>query len=154
MELRNLGNSRLRVSSVGLGCNNFGRTLDLHASRRVIHTALDHGISFFDTGDVYGKRGGSEESIGEVRGPRRKDVVIATKFGRPMDAEGKLQGSSRRYIMQAVEASLRRLKTDWIDLYQSHKADPNTPIEETLRALDDLICHGKVRATIHWQAGC
>jgi aryl-alcohol dehydrogenase-like predicted oxidoreductase len=146
MERRNLGNSGLSVSAVGLGCNNIGRTLDLEASRRVIHAALDHGISFFDTGDVYGRRGGSETIIGKVLGPRRKDVVIATKFGRPMDTEGKLQGSSRRYILQAVEASLARLKTDWIDLYQSHKSDPDTPIDETLRALDDLIQQGKVRA--------
>jgi aryl-alcohol dehydrogenase-like predicted oxidoreductase len=89
MERRNLGNSGLSVSAVGLGCNNIGRTLDLEASRRVIHAALDHGISFFDTGDVYGRRGGSETIIGKVLGPRRKDVVIATKFGRPMDTEGK-----------------------------------------------------------------
>ncbi len=101
------------------------------------------GVTLFDTGDTYGHRGGSETIIGEVLGARRKDIVLATKFGRPMDAEGKLQGGSRRYIMFAVEASLKRLKTDWIDLYQSHKPDPLTPIEETLRALDDLVQQGQ-----------
>src|SRR5262245_24248243 len=146
MEVRNLGQSGLRVSVVGLGCNNFGRNLDLETARAVIYTALDLGVTLLDTGDTYGHRGGSETIIGEVLGPRRKDVVLATKFGRPMDAEGKLQGSSRRYIMFAVEASLKRLKTDWIDLYQSHKPDAQTPIEETLRALDDLVKQGKVRA--------
>jgi aryl-alcohol dehydrogenase-like predicted oxidoreductase len=145
MHQRNVGQSGLRVSAVGLGCNNFGRPLDLEGARAVIHKALDLGITFFDTGDVYGRRGGSETIIGEVLGARRKDVVLATKFGRTMDADGKLQGTSRRYIMQAVEASLKRLKTDWIDLYQSHRVDPLTPIEETLRALDDLVRHGKVR---------
>jgi aryl-alcohol dehydrogenase-like predicted oxidoreductase len=146
MQPRNLGRSGLRVSAVGLGCNNFGRNVDRDAARAVIHKALDLGVTFLDTGDVYGRHGGSETIIGEVLGPRRKDVVLATKFGRPMDAEGKLQGNSRRYIMQAVEASLRRLRTDWIDLYQSHRVDPATPIEETLRALDDLVRQGKVRA--------
>ncbi|MGH6768085.1 MAG: aldo/keto reductase [Xanthobacteraceae bacterium] len=149
MQLRDLGQSGLRVSAVGLGCNNFGRNVDRETARAVIHKALDLGVTFLDTGDVYGRRGGSETIIGEVLGPRRRDVFIATKFGRPMDAEGKLQGSSRRYIMQAVEASLKRLKTDWIDLYQSHKPDPSTPIEETLRALDDLKRAGKIRF-----AGC
>jgi aryl-alcohol dehydrogenase-like predicted oxidoreductase len=146
MEHRNLGKSGLRVSVVGLGCNNFGRNVDRDGARAVIHKALDLGVTLFDTGDTYGRRGGSETIIGEVLGPRRKDIVLATKFGRPMDAEGKLQGGSRRYIMFAVEASLKRLKTDWIDLYQSHKPDPLTPIEETLRALDDLLRQGKVRA--------
>jgi aryl-alcohol dehydrogenase-like predicted oxidoreductase len=146
MQHRNLGLTSIRVSVVGLGCNNFGRNVDREAARAVIHKALDLGVTFFDTGDVYGRRGGSETILGQVLGPRRKDVVIATKFGRAMDAEGKLQGGSRAYIMQAVEASLKRLNTDWIDLYQSHKPDPATPIEETLRALDDLIRAGKVRA--------
>ena len=146
MQHRKLGTSGLRVSVVGLGCNNFGRNVDLDGARAVIHKALDMGVTLFDTGDVYGRRGGSETIIGEVLGARRKDIVLATKFGRPMDAEGKLQGGSRRYIMLAVEASLKRLKTDWIDLYQSHKPDPLTPIEETLRALDDLVRQGKVRA--------
>jgi aryl-alcohol dehydrogenase-like predicted oxidoreductase len=146
MEHRNLASSGLRVSVVGLGCNNFGRNVDRKGARAVIHKALDLGVTLFDTGDTYGHRGGSETIIGEVLGVRRKDIVLATKFGRPMDAEGKLQGGSRRYIMFAVEASLKRLKTDWIDLYQSHKPDPLTPIEETLRALDDLVKQGKVRA--------
>jgi aryl-alcohol dehydrogenase-like predicted oxidoreductase len=146
MELRNLGETGLRVSAVGLGCNNFGRNVDRDTARAVVHKALDMGVTMFDTGDTYGHRGGSETIMGEVLGERRKDIVLATKFGRPMDNEGKLQGGSRRYIMFAVEASLKRLKTDWIDLYQSHKPDPLTPIEETLRALDDLVRQGKVRA--------
>jgi len=146
MELRNLGQTSLRVSAVGLGCNNFGRNVDRDTARAVVHKALDMGVTLFDTGDTYGHRGGSETIMGEVLGARRKDIVLATKFGRPMDAEGKLQGGSRRYVMFAVEASLKRLKTDWIDLYQSHKPDPLTPIEETLRALDDLVKQGKVRA--------
>jgi aryl-alcohol dehydrogenase-like predicted oxidoreductase len=146
MELRNLGNSGLRVSAVGLGCNNFGRNVDRDTARAVIFKALDLGVTMFDTGDTYGGRGGSETIMGEVLGARRKDIVLATKFGRPMDPEGKLQGGSRRYIMFAVEASLKRLKTDWIDLYQSHKPDAQTTIEETLRALDDLVKQGKVRA--------
>jgi aryl-alcohol dehydrogenase-like predicted oxidoreductase len=145
MQQRNVGNSGLRVSAIGLGCNNFGRPLDLEGSRAVIHKALDLGITFFDCGDVYGRRGGAETILGEVLGARRKDIVLVTKFGRPMDAEGKLKGGSRRYIMTAIEASLRRLKTDWIDLYQYHLVDPLTPIEETLRALDDLVHQGKVR---------
>src|SRR5262245_13296651 len=145
MELRNVGKSGLRVSAIGLGCNNFGRPLDLEASRAVIHKALDLGVTFFDCGDVYGRRGGAETILGDVLGPRRKDIVLVTKFGRPMDSEGRLKGGSRRYIFTAVEASLKRLKTDWIDLYQYHLVDPLTPIEETLRALDDLVHQGKVR---------
>ena len=146
MQLRNLGPTKIRVSTVGLGCNNFGRNVDAEMARRVIHKSLDMGVTLFDTGDTYGRRGGSETIIGEVLGARRKDIVLATKFGRSMDAEGKLQGGSRRYIMFAVEASLKRLQTDWIDIYMSHKPDPLTPIEETLRALDDLVQQGKVRA--------
>src|SRR5580700_10596871 len=142
---RNLGKSGLRVSLVGLGCNNFGGRLDLEATRKVVHKALDCGITLFDTADVYGERGGSETFLGQVLGERRKDIVLATKFGSPMDDTGRLRGGSRRYIMSAVEASLKRLKTDWIDLYQLHDYDPSTPIEETLRALDDLVRHGKVR---------
>lgn len=146
MEQRNLGTSGLLVSSIGLGCNNFGGRLDLEGTRAVIHAAFDHGITFFDTADVYGNQGGSETLMGQVLGDRRKDIVLATKFGLPMDGEnGRLRGGSRRYIMSAVEASLRRLKTDWIDLYQYHKPDPLTPTEETLRALDDLVRQGKVR---------
>ncbi|MDB5416176.1 MAG: oxidoreductase [Rubritepida sp.] len=145
MEQRNLGKSGLLVSSIGLGCNNFGARLDLEGTRAVIHAAMDHGITLFDTADAYGNQGGSEELMGQVLGDRRKDIVLATKFGLPMDGQGKLKGGSRRYIMSAVEASLRRLKTDWIDLYQYHKPDPLTPTEETLRALDDLVRQGKVR---------
>ena len=145
MELRNLGKSGLRVSVVGLGCNNFGGRIDLEASRAVVHRALDLGITLFDTADIYGERGGSEAALGAILGDRRKDIVLATKFGGPMDDGGRLKGASRRYVMTAVEASLRRLRTDWIDLYQLHFPDPLTPIEETLRALDDLIAQGKVR---------
>jgi aryl-alcohol dehydrogenase-like predicted oxidoreductase len=145
MTLRNLGKSGLKVSLVGLGCNNFGGRVDRETARRVVHKALDVGITLFDTSDSYGNRGGSETILGEVLGPRRKDIVLATKFSSPMDDEGKLKGASRRYIMSAVEASLRRLETDWIDLYQQHWVDPQTPIEETLRALDDLVRQGKVR---------
>ncbi|MBV8448404.1 MAG: aldo/keto reductase [Hyphomicrobiales bacterium] len=145
MQERNLGKSGLRVSLVGLGCNNFGGRIDLEATRKVVHKALDSGITLFDTSDTYGERGGSENFLGQVLGERRKDIVLATKFGMPMDDAGRLKGGSRRYIMRAVEASLRRLKTEWIDLYQLHNYDPLTPIEETLRALDDLIRTGKVR---------
>jgi len=145
MQERNLGKSGLRVSLVGLGCNNFGGRIDLEATRKVVHKALDSGITLFDTADTYGERGGSENFLGQILGERRKDIVLATKFGMPMDDAGRLKGGSRRYIMRAVEASLRRLKTEWIDLYQLHNYDPLTPIEETLRALDDLIRTGKVR---------
>jgi aryl-alcohol dehydrogenase-like predicted oxidoreductase len=145
MELRNLGRSGLRVSTIGLGCNNFGGRIDLEATRKVIHKALDVGITLFDTADVYGERGGSETCMGQVLGDARKRIVLATKFGNPMDDTGEAEGGSRRYIFSAVEASLRRLKTDWIDLYQLHLADPHTPIEETLRALEDLSRAGKIR---------
>ncbi len=145
MEFRTLGRSGLRVSAVGLGCNNFGGRIDLDATRAVIHKALDVGVTLFDTADVYGERGGSETCMGEVLGDARKRIVLATKFGMPMDDSGDSQGGSRRYVFAAVEASLRRLKTDWIDLYQLHRADPHTPIEETLRALEDLSRAGKIR---------
>jgi aryl-alcohol dehydrogenase-like predicted oxidoreductase len=145
MEMRTLGRSGLEVSVVGLGCNNFGARIDLEASRAVVHKALDLGITLLDTADMYGNGGGSETVLGKVLGPRRKDVILATKFGWEMDTEGKKRGASRRYMMQAVEDSLRRLNTDWIDLYQLHKPDPKTPIEETLRTLDDLVRQGKVR---------
>jgi aryl-alcohol dehydrogenase-like predicted oxidoreductase len=145
LEIRNLGRSGLRVSAIGLGCNNFGGRIDLEASRAVIHKALDLGITLFDTADVYGERGGSETVMGQILGDDRKRIVLASKFCMPMDEAGVLAGASRRYIMSAVEASLKRLKTDWIDLYQLHRPDPLTPIEETLRALDDLVRQGKVR---------
>ncbi|HEU0146694.1 MAG TPA: aldo/keto reductase [Bradyrhizobium sp.] len=145
MDIRNLGGSGLRVSAVGLGCNNFGQRTDLETSRKVIHKALDLGITLFDTADIYANMGGSETVLGTVLGERRKDIVLATKFSKPMATDGTKQGASRRYIMEAVEASLKRLKTDYIDLYQQHDYDPLTPIEETLRALDDLVRQGKVR---------
>lgn len=145
MDIRNLGHSGLRVSAVGIGCNNFGARVDVEGTRKVIYKAIDMGITLFDTADVYGERGGSETAMGQVLGDRRKDIVLATKFGMQMDNEGVKKGAARRYIMQAVEDSLRRLKTDYIDLYQQHNYDPLTPIEETLRALDDLIRAGKVR---------
>jgi aryl-alcohol dehydrogenase-like predicted oxidoreductase len=145
MQIRNLGGSGLRVSAVGLGCNNFGQRVDLEGSRKVIHKAIDLGITLFDTADIYSNMGGSETVLGEVLGDRRKDIVLATKFSKPMSEDGTKQGASRRYIMSAVEASLKRLKTDYIDLYQQHDYDAMTPIDETLRALDDLIRQGKVR---------
>jgi aryl-alcohol dehydrogenase-like predicted oxidoreductase len=145
MEVRNLGRSGLRVSVIGLGCNNFGGRLGLDGTREVIHKALDLGITLFDTADVYGNRGGSEAEMGEVLGDERKRILLASKFGLPMDDSGAKAGGSRRYIVQAVEDTLRRLRTDWLDLYQIHEPDARTPIEETLRALDDLVRGGKVR---------
>jgi aryl-alcohol dehydrogenase-like predicted oxidoreductase len=145
MEYRSLGKTGPRVSCVGLGCNNFGGRLDLEGTRAVVHKALDLGITLFDTADSYGGKGASEEYLGKILGARRSEVVLATKFGWPMDKEEKLKGASRRYIMSAVEASLKRLQTDCIDLYQQHVPDPQTPIDETLRALDDLVKQGKVR---------
>jgi aryl-alcohol dehydrogenase-like predicted oxidoreductase len=145
MEIRNLGGSGLRVSAVGLGCNNFGQRTDLETSRQVIHKAIDLGVTLFDTADIYAGMGGSETVLGAVLGDRRKDIVLATKYSKPMAKDGSKQGASRRYIMAAVEASLRRLKTDYIDLYQQHDYDSLTPLEESLRALDDLVRQGKVR---------
>jgi aryl-alcohol dehydrogenase-like predicted oxidoreductase len=145
VEQRNLGESGLAVSLVGLGCNNFAGRIDFAATQRVVHKALDLGITLFDNADTYGERGGAEEYLGKILGPKRRDIVLATKFGRPMDAAGKLQGASRRYIIEACEASLRRLQTDYIDLYWQHIEDRRTPIEETLRAMDDLVRQGKVR---------
>ncbi|MFG1950018.1 aldo/keto reductase [Micromonospora sp. NPDC048830] len=149
MTYRRLGDSGLVVSVVGIGCNNFGRKLDLDGTRAVVDAALDAGITLFDTADIYGEpQGGSEELLGQALKGRRDDVVLATKFG--MDMHG-LNGpdfgarGSRRYIVRAVEASLRRLGTDHIDLYQMHEPDPGTPIDETLAALDDLVRDGKVR---------
>src|SRR5579862_2681100 len=146
LEQRNLGKSGLRVSLIGLGCNNFAGRIDFAATQQVVHKALDLGITLFDNADTYGDpRGGAEEYLGRILGPRRKDIVLATKFGRPMDSAGKLQGASRGYIMDAVEASLRRLQTEYIDLYWQHIEDPRSPAEETMRALDDLVRQGKVR---------
>jgi aryl-alcohol dehydrogenase-like predicted oxidoreductase len=149
MEARFLGGSGLAVSAVGLGCNNFGgmiRSLDLEGARGVVDAAIDAGITLFDTADSYGANGGSESALGEILGSRRKDIVLATKFASPMNREKSTRyDGSRGYVMRAVEDSLRRLRTDWIDLYQYHFPDPHTPIEETLRALDDLVRQGKVR---------
>jgi aryl-alcohol dehydrogenase-like predicted oxidoreductase len=148
MDFRHVGNSGLVVSVVGLGTNNLGMKLDLDESREVVHAALDEGITFFDTADSYGT---SEERLGELLQGRRDDVVIATKFGSDVRARGNSNGEdwgargARRYIRRAVESSLRRLRTDWIDLYQLHRPDETTPIEETLSALDDLVREGKVR---------
>ena len=144
MQKRSLGTLGPEVSLVGLGTNNFGGRTGRDAARLVLHKALDLGVTLIDTADVYGNKGGSEEILGGLLGARRESIVLATKFGLPMD-NGALRGASRRYIMQAVEASLRRLNTDWIDLYQLHRSDPKTPIEETLRALDDLVKAGKIR---------
>jgi aryl-alcohol dehydrogenase-like predicted oxidoreductase len=148
---RNLGNSTLQVSAIGLGCNALNGRVDMAGSRSIVHAALDAGITLFDTsdmyGDDYGSPSGSEICLGQVLGAERKNIVLATKFGnerKVYDANTK-GGSSRRVIMIAVEASLKRLNTDYIDLYQAHKPDPNTPIEETMRALDDLVKQGKVR---------
>jgi aryl-alcohol dehydrogenase-like predicted oxidoreductase len=143
-----LGNSGLVVSVVGLGTNNLGMKLDMEASREVVHAALDEGITLFDTADSYGA---SEERLGEILQGRRDDVILATKFGSDVRKRGLSNGEdwgargSRRYVVRAVESSLRRLRTDWIDLYQLHWPDPATPIEETLAALDDLVRAGKVR---------
>ena len=152
-----LGNSGLTVSTVGLGCNNLGRpgtrTESQEGTDAVVNAAIDAGITLFDVADTYGAEPGlSEERLGRALGDRRGDVILATKFGmdmhgvngRDFDARG-----SRRYIVKAAEASLRRLDTDWIDLYQFHTPDPQTPIEETLAALDDLVTSGKVRYIGH-----
>lgn len=149
MEIRNLGRSGLKVSVVGIGCNNFGLRCGAEETRAVVHKALDIGITLFDTADIYGGRGGSETLLGQALGPRRQDIILASKFGMAMDENWRSKGGSRRYIMQAVEASLKRLGTDWIDLYQLHRTDEDTPIDETLRALDDLVSQGKIR-----YAGC
>lgn len=145
VEYRNLGSSGLQVSAVGLGCNNFGQRCDIDQTKAVVHAALDAGINFFDTADIYGGRGKSEESLGAALQGKRRDVVIATKFSGPM-GEGPLwSGGSRRYIFEAVDDSLRRLGVDYIDLLQVHFPDAKTPIEETMRALDDVVRAGKVR---------
>jgi aryl-alcohol dehydrogenase-like predicted oxidoreductase len=148
MDFRRLGNSGLAVSVVGLGTNNLGMKLDMAGSRAVVHAALDEGITLFDTSDSYGT---SEERLGELLAGKRDDVVLATKFGSDVRRRGNDNGAdwdargSQRYILRAVESSLRRLRTDWIDLYQIHRPDPETPIEETLATLDDLVRVGKVR---------
>ncbi len=145
MEFRNLGNSGFKVSVVGLGCNNFAMKCDAEQTRAVVHRALDEGITLFDTADIYGNRGGSEELLGKALGPRRREALVASKFGMAMGDGPYLHGGSRRYIVAACEASLKRLGTDYIDLYQIHQPDPETPQAETLAALDDLVRGGKVR---------
>jgi aryl-alcohol dehydrogenase-like predicted oxidoreductase len=140
-----LGDSGLKVSEIGLGCNNFGGRIDQAGTTAVIDAALEHGVTFFDTADVYGGRGKSEELMGNALKGKRHQVVLATKFASPMGEGPDKRGGSRRYIMDAVEASLKRLKTDYLDLYQMHQPDQDTPIGETLDALDDLVTQGKVR---------
>ena len=144
MKMRRLGTSGLKVSEVGLGCNNFGMRIDQKATQAVVDAALDAGITLFDTADIYGGTK-SEEFLGKALGKRRGDIVLATKFGMRIGDDERRKGGSRRWIMRAVEDSLQRLGTDWIDLYQFHAPDPDTPIEETLRALDDLVTQGKIR---------
>jgi aryl-alcohol dehydrogenase-like predicted oxidoreductase len=144
MEYRNLGNSGLKVSVLGLGANNFGWWIDEQRSTTVINHALELGINFIDTADWY-DNGRSEAYIGSTLKGRRTGVFIATKFSQPMGENPNDRGGSRWYIKRALEASLKRLNTDYIDLYQMHHPDPTTPIEETLRALDDLVKAGKVR---------
>jgi len=144
MEYRNVGRSGLQVSVAGLGCNNFGMRIDKEQTSVVVQRALELGVTLFDTADIYGGTR-SEEFLGAALGERRKNVVVATKFVGPV-GEGPLnRGASRRHVFDAVEGSLRRLGTDWIDLYQIHFPDVTTPIEETLRALDDIVRQGKVR---------
>ena len=142
MDMRKLGS--LEVSLVGLGCNNFGMGIDEERSAAVVHAALDAGINFFDTADVYGGTR-SEQYLGRALGGRRDEVVIATKFVGPVDDDPSHAGASARWVAEAVEGSLRRLGTDRIDLYQQHGPDPAVPIEETLTALDRLVRDGKVR---------
>jgi aryl-alcohol dehydrogenase-like predicted oxidoreductase len=148
VEYGRLGSSGLLVSRIGLGTNNFGGRIDLQQTRAVIDRALDQGITLLDTADIYGA-GKSEEFIGESLGARRHEVIIATKFAVRMSESPYMRGTSRRYIMHAVENSLRRLKTDYIDLYQFHTPDPETPILESLQAMDDLVRQGKVRYIGH-----
>ena len=144
MRYRQLGESGLTVSVLGLGGNNFGGRIGLEETRSVVDAAIDCGVTLVDTADIYGDKGGSEEALGQVLAGRREDVVLATKFGMDM-GDGTVARGSRKYIRRAVEASLRRLQTDYIDLYQYHAPDGVTPLEETLAALDDLITDGKVR---------
>lgn len=139
METRAIGS--LHVTVVGIGCNNFGKRIDDAASIAVVQAALNAGINFFDTADIYGSTR-SEELLGEALGARRKDAIIATKFGVPLDDHRK--GASPAYVRQAADASLKRLGTDYIDLYQLHRPDPETPIADTLGALNDLVQAGKV----------
>ena len=157
MEYRNLGNSGLIVSVLGLGCNNFGGRMDIDRSRTVVDAAIDHGITFFDTADIYGNLygniGGSETALGELLSGKRDRVVLATKFGYPRRdmGYGVAAGAKggRAYVRRALEESLRRLRTDYIDLYQLHGPDPTTPMAETLAALHEVVLEGKVRYIGH-----
>ena len=145
MNYRKLGMSGLNVSEVGLGCNNFGMLMNQQETNNVVSCAIDTGITLFDTADVYGNKGKSEIFLGKALQKKRDKIVLATKFGLPMSNNINDKGGSRRYIINAVEQSLKRLKTDYIDLYQIHRPDIETPIEETLKALNDLIIQGKIR---------
>jgi len=145
MEYRNLGRSGLQVSVVGLGCNNFGRRMDPDQTAEVVNASLDEGINLFDTADIYGGEGRSEEFLGRALKGKRQQAIVATKFAGPMGEGPHTSGASRKYILDAIEASLRRLDTDYIDLYQIHFPDGNTPFEETMRVLDDVVRAGKVR---------
>jgi len=145
MRYRQLGRSGLTVSVAGLGCNNFGTRCDRRATRAVVEAALEAGVTLFDTADVYGNRGGSETLLGQALGARRDEVALASKFGASMGGPPEEARGSRRYVRRAVEASLCRLGTDHLDLYQQHVPDPKTPLEETLAALDELVTDGKVR---------
>ena len=144
MRMRTLGEGGPEVSVVGLGTNNFGARCDFYSSKAVIDVAIEEGINLFDTADIY-SQGTSEEFIGRSIERRRGEVVVASKFGKPMDANPSDSRGSRAYIRWAVEGSLERLRTDYIDVYQMHEPDPTTPIEETLGALDELVQEGKVR---------
>lgn len=144
MKTRRLGTSGLKVSEVGLGCNNFGMRIDQPQTQAVVDAAIEAGITLFDTADIYGGTQ-SEVLLGKALGTRRHDIVLATKFGMQIGKNEQKRGGSRRWIMTAVEDSLRRLGTDYIDLYQHHQPDDETPVDETLRALDDLVTQGKVR---------
>ena len=143
MRTRKLG--PLEVTVVGLGCNNFGGRIDEEATRAVVDAALAAGVTFFDTADIYGNSGGSEELLGRVLQGRRDEIVLATKFGKEM-GDGATRRGSRDYILRALEASLHRLQTDVIDLYQHHEEDPDTPLEETIGTLDELVEQGTIRA--------
>jgi aryl-alcohol dehydrogenase-like predicted oxidoreductase len=149
MEYRTLGRSGLKVSVVGLGCNNFGMRCDIEQTKLVVDKAIDQGITLFDTADIYGGQGKSEEFLGQALKGKRQNVIVATKFAGPMGQGEYMSGASRRYMRQAVEASLKRLGTDYIDLYQIHFPDVRTPLEETVRTFDDLQREGKIR-----YAGC
>jgi aryl-alcohol dehydrogenase-like predicted oxidoreductase len=144
MEQRRIGNSGLTVSTIGLGGNTFGATVDGDAAVRTIQHAIDQGITFIDSADVY-SMGRSEELVGKAIAGRREQVVVATKCGNPLDTGAHTGGLSRRWVTQAAEDSLRRLNSDYIDLFYAHKPDPETPIEETISAMDDLVRQGKVR---------